>query len=617
MKNPSIRLAILLFISILPIFSQAQTLVIQASSSTDICSPGCVGLSVVNPISGYTFQWERLVYDCDVQTTPTFAGVSNMINACVTGVYYCISTDSNGNKDTSNQIPVRILSTSGLPSPYDLGNVFCMDSIDLCIPFDYYSSFTTTIVWYKDNVVIPGQSAPTYVASTPGTYRYSLTGACGTISSSSVTLNPVHQKPQIASSHVSPVCSQEQVTFTVTNSLPGYTYIWERQFPNNTYSQIGVGNPFIYTIPPNGNITVRVKAFGGGCSVPTSDSLSLQIQLNIPTVSPSGVYHFCGGTTVILNASPGPISPTGYTFQWYKSGSPINGANQPSYQTTKPGKYEVVISNTCGSRISQVTELIKDTPPTVTAFASSATTVCKTDSVELDASVSGSAPFTYQWKKYGNNIIGAMTHDYLAKTSGKYKVEVIDANGCRRTSNNILVSVLPLPSASITANGATTICEGNSVTLTANSGSGYTYQWKNYSTPLQGAVNQSFGADFTGKFKCLVSNAAGCTRASNAIFVYSFPCPGRLSNDSNGTPEISVSAFPNPSSGKFNIMIDGYNTTLVTIGIYDISGRLVKADYSESMPGLIEVNALPKGVYMIEVKSGSKQEWVKFISTGY
>jgi hypothetical protein len=80
------------------------------------------------------------------------------------------------------------------------------------------------------------------------------------------------------------------------------------------------------------------------------------------------------------------------------------------------------------------------------------------------------------------------------------------------------------PSASITPSGNTIFCQGGSVTLQANTGVGYTYQWYNNGTAIQNATQSSYQATTSGSYTVLVTNGAcNTTSAATVVTVNSNP----------------------------------------------------------------------------------------------
>ncbi len=83
--------------------------------------------------------------------------------------------------------------------------------------------------------------------------------------------------------------------------------------------------------------------------------------------------------------------------------------------------------------------------------------------------------------------------------------------------------ILPAPTATATAANLTT-CAGDSVTLTANSGTGFQYQWYKGSTLISGATNATFAALQSGDFSVKVTDR-GAFKQSLALTVQINPLP--------------------------------------------------------------------------------------------
>ena len=77
---------------------------------------------------------------------------------------------------------------------------------------------------------------------------------------------------------------------------------------------------------------------------------------------------------------------------------------------------------------------------------------------------------------------------------------------------------IPSPTATITTGGATTFCQGSSVVLNANTGTGYTYQWSKGGTAISGATATSYTATASGSYTVTVT-ASGLSTTSSATTV--------------------------------------------------------------------------------------------------
>ena len=90
---------------------------------------------------------------------------------------------------------------------------------------------------------------------------------------------------------------------------------------------------------------------------------------------------------------------------------------------------------------------------------------------------------------------------------------------------SITINVNPLPTASVTPGGPLTVCYGTSVTLTANTGVGYTYQWQTSSDggllvpwadiPSATTSTYTYVAGNTSAYRIKITNSNGCINYSN------------------------------------------------------------------------------------------------------
>ncbi len=97
------------------------------------------------------------------------------------------------------------------------------------------------------------------------------------------------------------------------------------------------------------------------------------------------------------------------------------------------------------------------------------------------------------------------------------------STGCVSSPANISVTLLSRPVATIATTGPVSICTGDDTLLTANSGSGYSYEWKND----QGAVGSGIGytANATGNYYVVVTGSNNCkdSSATVPVTVHSVP----------------------------------------------------------------------------------------------
>jgi hypothetical protein len=171
------------------------------------------------------------------------------------------------------------------------------------------------------------------------------------------------------------------------------------------------------------------------------------------------------------------------------------------------------------------------TIPPATATSATPTTVCEGNAVTLQANTG--AGLSYQWLLNGAAIAGANAAEYSAVNAGNYSVRV-NAAGCENTSASITVTVNPLPTANATSATPTTVCEGNAVTLQANTGAGLSYQWLLNGAAIAGANAAEYSAVNAGNYSVRV-NAAGCENTSASIMVTVNPVPTAIATSAAPT----------------------------------------------------------------------------------
>lgn len=181
--------------------------------------------------------------------------------------------------------------------------------------------------------------------------------------------------------------------------------------------------------------------------------------------------------------------------------------------------------------------------PSTTITASGPTTFCLGSSVTL--STTTGAGYTYQWQKGAVNIPGATTSSYAPTHGGSYQVQ-ITSGGCTGTSLATAVSVDSAYTAPI-AGASTTVCSGQSITLTDITPSG---TWASGSTGVatvtaSGMVTGVAGGVATISYTTI--NLCGSATATLSVTVNASPvvagitgtltaCAGSLTTLSDATP---------------------------------------------------------------------------------
>lgn len=225
---------------------------------------------------------------------------------------------------------------------YCAGGSFTL-SIDNPTPGDQNSSPVNypnlKYKWFKDDVLIVGQSGTTLVASSQGVYYVQIDyGGCldENFSSNRVTVSPSNggSAVTITSSLGNPFCSDG--TGTILTATSGNSYVWKKDGAtiagavNRTYSTNESG---VYT----------VEVDFGGCKATGSINLSSNgFESSIDVAETTSINE---GETLNVTVTTDAANPN---FQWFLNGNAISGANANSYLIAVPGNYKVTISQVSG-----------------------------------------------------------------------------------------------------------------------------------------------------------------------------------------------------------------------------------------------------------------------------
>jgi hypothetical protein len=183
--------------------------------------------------------------------------------------------------------------------------------------------------------------------------------------------------------------------------------------------------------------------------------------------------------------------------------------------------------------------------------------------------------------------------------------------GCSSTtSSSTVVTLNPLPPATITPQGPTTFCAGGSVLLKGNSGTGFTYHWKKGGVNIAGATNKNYTATLAGVYKIKVTDANGCSKLSTGVTV-TVPCKDEISSDAENTG-IDFIVYPNPTAGEFTIQFAEMISEPVQIEIVDLIGRVLEKFETKEQTVILNRSNLASGIYYLSAKSKDKMVVKKF-----
>jgi hypothetical protein len=172
-------------------------------------------------------------------------------------------------------------------------------------------------------------------------------------------------------------------------------------------------------------------------------TLTVQIPPAI-TQPPASLTVLAGASTNFSVTATGTPAPS---YQWQKDGTNLAGATLATYAFTNvqagdAGNYSVVITNAAGTTNAAATLTVL-VPPAIVTQPPASLTVLAGDSTNLTVTVSGTAPFAYQWCYFGTNVGGA-TNSSLSlanlqtTNAGDYTVVITSVAGSVTSSVAVL-----------------------------------------------------------------------------------------------------------------------------------------------------------------------------------
>jgi archaellum component FlaF (FlaF/FlaG flagellin family) len=115
-----------------------------------------------------------------------------------------------------------------------------------------------------------------------------------------------------------------------------------------------------------------------------------------------------------------------------------------------------------------------------------------------------------------------------------YRVRVSASNPAQSGSDNGTDLTIGAINATITPGGPMSFCQGGTVLLIANSGTGLTYQWTLNGNNIAGATTSSYTANASGNYAVIITSGT-CTSTSSSVSVSVSPLPSAVITPSGST----------------------------------------------------------------------------------
>jgi gliding motility-associated-like protein len=425
-------------------------------------------------------------------------------------------------------------------------------------------SITLTVTGADTYLWGGGQTNPSITVSPNSQTTYSVTGTindCDAVNSITINVNPL-PTTTITPSATGPICNGASVTLTAGGAD---SYLWSN---GSTSSSI--------TVSPSSTTTYSLEGTTNGCS----SSVNYQVVVTpLPTVAitPSVTGAICSGNSVTLTA--GVASSYAWNTGSTQTSITVSPATTTSYSVTGT-------SNGCSSTANYTVSV--NQPPVISGTAVSTPSDCSDSTGTISGLVvSSSSATAVVWTNAGNVVVGS-TLDINDLPAGSYMLTVTDVNNCSAQYGPVLIVNPNAPAPPTVSVSAATICDGGTVTFTAASQSGATFEW----TGTQGVVSNNaqftlnnISASEAGNY-CVTVVISGCQSPPACQSISLFPdpniditssgsminvCEGGAAN-LNATGGVSYSwTGPNAFTGTGNsVTVQPVNAA--SVGYYYVTG---------------------------------------------
>ncbi|MDB6059165.1 MAG: hypothetical protein JWO95_3009 [Verrucomicrobiales bacterium] len=270
-----------------------------------------------------------------------------------------------------------------------------------------------------------------------GTYSVEVTSACGSATNSAVlfigdlmTATPLMNVV---------ACGNQAVTFaTSISNFPTASYIWRK---NGTALNGATNSSLTFVVANTADAGTYSVEISNGCITLTNFGT-----VSMPSIAATAMFGLtrCIGQTASFNTIASGNGP--FSFVWRKDGTQIPGATNnsisvPITSLTNAGLYSVEVSGACSAVTNSATLTVRSNVavgPLGTQFC------CPGQSAAFKATPTGTAPFSYRWRKNGIVISGQSTSNLVlnavtSNDAGTYSVEV--TGSCNTATNTGILVV--------------------------------------------------------------------------------------------------------------------------------------------------------------------------------
>lgn len=487
-------------------------------------------------------------------------------------------------------------------------------------------------------------ASPTHTYASGGTYPVKLIINNNSIPSCVDSVTVFVFVCSLQASFTSTLFSNGSVGFTSTSANTGtFTNYYWTFGDGNTYSNTNAaGASTTHTYVTNNSFTVTLWLATSGCSSTASSTVTVG---NV--VAPCGLntgFNYnqgSNGTVNFFNSTSGASG--GVTYAWAFGDGGTSASTSPSHVYAANGTY--IATLTANNNYSYSCTGTTTAAIVVTSYCNLSAGISPNmganGNVTFNNTTTGTMVSTsYLWNfgDGGTSSLPAPSHIYAA--NGTYTVTLFATNNntvtpCTSTGSAVItVTNACVADASFSMSPSGTPQVWNAFPISPSGIISATWNWGDGSGSNTLYTSHTYSA--AGTYSICLTVSVSCGDSDTSCFSYAIYRTANASQDMNviridvidlatvGVKDLSAGSqgyeiYPNPNNGSFNLSLKGLGNGKVTIGVYDLVGRLVyqaEGSSNGSFTRNIELDNVSNGAYFIKITADNKTFTKKVIISG-
>lgn len=506
-------------------------------------------------------------------TSATSASVLPLTTQIITTTYF-VSQTIDGCESSRVAVPMTVQAVLSAPAA-PATQLYC--GITTIANLDATADVGGTIGWFDSS------TSNTPLASTlnvvTGTYYVAqYNGACWSpMTTIQVTVGSVPVTPNNAPLQLCGSYTLGQISLGQPNNATLNWYATQTSMPVLPLSTNAITG------------TYYVSQTIGGCE-------SARVMINVTSTAALGLpttiaQTFCTSATVadlVVQGVPGA------TINWYNAANALNPLAPSTVLVTGTYYAEQAMNGCTSARIGIAVQITSSAAPTVNPF-----NFCGSGLVS-DLVIPAPTGTTYKWYNSPSNPTELNPNTALA--TGTYYVSRVQS-GCESARASVDVTIHSIPNAP-TGITPQTFIEGSTINDIVMNQSNVTWYISaedaaNGVNPLVQGMPLVNGTTYYG----VIIGTNNCPSLPFVLTVDVY-----LSD--KGFVKNELKYYPNPVEDIFNIT---YSERILQIEVFDLLGKRVKVKSTDDKEVNIDLSDLASGTYMIQLKTESKQQFIKVV----